>query len=339
MKVKNGKKGSLPVVFFKQLLIWLVIFTIVMIPGRLALEKIGATRIFSGSESLMKNVNTLVDPNSEFFQAFQDSKRVNILLLGINDELSDTIMLCSYDMENNHVDLISIPRDTYYDREDADSPATRKINSIYRNGRAVGTAKAVSDVLMGIPINYYAVISYDGIGNIVDAIGGVPMDIAFHMHYEDPTDDPPLYVDFPKGHVVLDSSNVQEFLRFRKGSPGYEGYPEGDIGRIKAQQEFMKSAFRESLGFGLPKVAKTVLKNVDSDLDLAMALKITAKAAGLTKDDIETYLTPGEAGTKDGASYWWPDEDGIKTMLEQIYSISDKADSTTGSATDNSSAN
>ena len=82
-------------------------------PGRLALEKIGETRIFSGTENLMKSMDTLVDTNSEFFQAFQDSKRVNILLLGINDELSDTIMLCSYDMENDHVDLISIPRDTY----------------------------------------------------------------------------------------------------------------------------------------------------------------------------------------------------------------------------------
>ena len=192
---------------------------------------------------------------------------------------------------------------------------------------------------MGIPINYYAVISYDGIGNIVDAIGGVPMDITFHMHYEDPTDDPPLYIDFPKGHVVLTSKNVQEFLRFRKGSPGYEGYPEGDIGRVKAQQEFMKSAFRESLGFGLPKVAKTVLENVDSDLDLAMALKITAKATGLTKDDIETYLTPGEAGTKNGASYWWPDKDGIKKMLEQIYSVGDKTDSSADAGTADNSAN
>ena len=326
-------------VFLKQFLIWLMIFTVVMIPGRLALGKIGETRIFSGTENLMKSMDTLVDTNSEFFQAFKDSKRVNILLLGINDELSDTIMLCSYDMENDHVDLISIPRDTYYDRPDADSPATRKINSIYRNGRAVGTAEAVSDLLMGIPINYYAVISYDGIGNIVDAIGGVPMDITFHMHYEDPTDDPPLYIDFPKGNVVLTSKNVQEFLRFRKGSPGYEGYPEGDIGRVKAQQEFMKSAFRESLGFGLPKVAKTVLENVDSDLDLAMALKITAKATGLTRDDIETYLTPGEAGTKNGASYWWPDKDGIKTMLEQIYSIGDKTDSSADTGTADNSAN
>lgn len=308
-------------VFVKQFLVWLLIFTAVMIPGRLALEKLGATRIFSGTENLMQEMNTLVDPDSGFFEAFQDSQRVNVLLLGINDELSDTIMLGSYDMESQHVDLISIPRDTYYDRDDANSPAERKINSIYRNETAVGTAEAVSDVLMGIPIHYYVVISYEGIGNIVDAIGGVPMTIDFHMHYEDPTDEPPLYIDFPKGEVVLDSSNVQEFLRFRKGSPGYEGYPEGDIGRVKAQQEFMKSAFKESLGFGLPKVAKTTLKNVDSDLDLAMALKITAKAAGLTGEDIETYLTPGESGTVDGASYWWPDEDGIEEMLKEIYSI------------------
>jgi polyisoprenyl-teichoic acid--peptidoglycan teichoic acid transferase len=172
-----------------------------------------------------------------------------------------------------------------------------------------------------MPIHYYVVVSYEGIGAIVDAIGGVPMNIPFHMFYKDPTDDPPLYIDIPEGPTIIDSSNVQEFLRFRKGSNGYSGYTEGDIGRVKMQQEFMKAAFRESLGFGLPKVAKTVLRNVESDLSLAMALKIAGRAVGLTEDDIETHLTPGASGTKNGASYWWVDEDGIETMLMDIYSI------------------
>jgi LCP family protein required for cell wall assembly len=307
--------------FIKQFILWFLIFTVIFVPAKYFFDRIGGIRVFQGNENLMKEMDTLVDPRSPFFEAFQDSQRVNILLLGVNDGLSDTIMLGSYDMKNQHVDVISIPRDTYYDRPEADSPAARKINAIYRNGTAVGTAEAVSDLLMGIPINYYAVVSYKGIGKIVDSIGGVPVEIPFHMYYKDPTDKPPLFIDIPEGPTIIDSSNVEEYLRFRKGSPGYPSYPEGDIGRVKAQQEFVKSAFKESLGFGLPKVAKTVLKNVDSDLNLSMAIKITAKAAGLSGENIETYLTPGEPGTKNGASYWWVDEESIEDMLMEIYSI------------------
>ncbi len=308
-------------VFIKQFLIWLAIFTVILTPVTYSLDKLGGVRVFQGTENLMDELDVIVDPQSPFFEAFRDSERVNILLLGVNDGLSDTIMLGSYDMKNQRVDVISIPRDTYYDRVEATSASTRKINAIYRNGTAVGTARAVSDILLGMPIHYYAVVSYDGIGKIVDSVGGVPMDIPFHMYYKDPTDEPPLYIDISEGSIIIDSSNVQEYLRFRKGSPGYPSYPDGDIGRVKAQQEFMKSAFREALGFSLPKTANTVIQNVDSDLTLSMAAKIVRKATGLTGEDIQTWLTPGDSGMKNGASYWWVDESAVEEMLMEIYSV------------------
>ncbi|HVI42049.1 MAG TPA: LCP family protein, partial [Anaerovoracaceae bacterium] len=117
----------------------------------------------------------LVDQNSPFFEAFKDKNRVNILLMGINDGMTDTLMLGSYDLDTKHVDVISIPRDTYYPREGADSPAEKKINCIYNVHKAVGTAEAVSDILMGMPINYYVVVDYDVIRKVVDSMGGVPM--------------------------------------------------------------------------------------------------------------------------------------------------------------------
>lgn len=310
--------------FLKLFFTWLLVFVVILTPAGYLLERLGGIRVFQGTENLMNDMDVLVDPNSPFFEAFRDSQRVNVLLLGVNGGLTDTIMLGSYDMKHQRVDVISIPRDTYYDRSEAQSAGAKKINAIYRNGGAVGTAEAVSDVLMGIPIHYYMVVSYEGIGRIVDSIGGVPMDIPFHMYYNDPTDDPPLHIDIPEGPTIIDSSNVKEFLRFRKGSKGYPGYTEGDIGRVKAQQEFIKSAFRESLGFGLPKVARTVMRNVDSDLTLSMAIAIAKKAVGLTGESIETYLTPGASGTRNGASYWWVDERAIEEMLMDIYSISDE---------------
>ncbi|HHX13830.1 MAG TPA: LCP family protein [Clostridiales bacterium] len=319
--------------FIKWFFIWLMIFMVVMIPGRMLFEKFGGIRIFSGEENLFEQMEPIVDPNSPFFETFNDSERVNVIVMGTHDELTDTIMLGSFDLKNQHVDIISIPRDTYFERPEANSPAARKINAVYRNGRAVGTATAVSQLLMGVPIHYYAVVTFDGVEKIVDSMGGVPMDIPFRMRYDDPTDKPPLRIDIPAGEQVLDGDHAVQFLRFRKSNSG-KGYPDGDIGRVKAQQKFIKSAFKESLGLGFPKVAKTVLDNVDSDLTAGMALKIAAKAVGLDASSIETYTVPGEARTKKGTSYWIPDSVGIETMLYEIYSYS-KEESEDGKMTQN----
>ena len=285
------------------------------------MEQLGSLRLFSGNENLMKQMDPLVAADSEFYDAFQDSQRINILLLGVNDGMTDTIMLGSYDIEHQHVDVISVPRDTYYKRPGIKNLASYKINSIYhaeRHGGAVGTAEAVSTILQGMPIHYYVVIEYDGVKKVVDAIGGVPMTIPFHMYYHDPTDEPPLSIDIPAGDTVITSDNVVEFLRFRKGDYGYKGYAEGDIGRIKTQQEFVKSAFKESLGFHFTKVVKTAMKAVDSDLNLSTALKLAAKAKDLEQSSIDSYIIPGEARTE-GLSFYFPDETQVRELVRGLY--------------------
>ena len=320
MKVLSATEYSkIMKIFIKTFLAGLLIFTIILVPIQWGLSLVGEKRVFAGEENLKEEMPYLVDPESPFFEAFKDKNRVNILLLGVNDGMTDTIMLGSYDLDEQHVDVISIPRDTYYPREGARSAAAKKINAIYSLDKAVGTATAVSDVLFGMPINYYVVIDYDVVKKVVNSMGGVPMNITFHMHYTDPYDKPPLKIDIPEGYQVLDGDKAVQFLRFRKGNGGYAGYPEGDIGRIKAQQEFVKSAFRQALGLSLPKVVATTLENVDSDLPLGVATKLATKAIRLDGEDMKTYLLPGESGTRDGLSYWFGNEDEIEKMLMEIY--------------------
>lgn len=320
----KNKSSSNTAVFFKHFILSFLILIVLCMPAQHMLNKVENTRIFSGEENLMEEMNTLVDPNSPFFDTFQDSERLNVLVLGLNDGMTDTIMLGSYDMKNQRVDVISIPRDTYYTRPGA-SGGSLKINSIYhssKNGGAVGTATAVSQVLMGIPIHYYVAIDYKGVGNIVDAIGGVPMNIPFHMKYNDPRDTPPLHIDIPAGQQTLNGDNAIEFLRFRHANSGsgYKSYPEGDIGRVKAQQEFIKSAIKQALGSNIPNTVKTVIDNVDSDLTVGTALKVATKAVGLDSVNIQTYMAEGSPKTIDGLSFWIVDDEKIGTMLNQIYS-------------------
>lgn len=308
--------------FFKIFTIAFVIFLLIGTPVHSLFHKAAEVQIFGESESnLMDELNTIVDPNSPFFQAFQDKQRVNVLLLGVNGGMTDTIMLASFDMKAKHVDLISVPRDTYYHRDGYNGAAEKKINAAYRK-EPLNTAKAVSDVLLGMPIHYYAVVEYDGVKKIVDAVGGVPIDVPFTMKYNDPYDKPPLRIYIEKGPQTLDGEHAVQFLRFRHANrnSGYKSYVEGDLGRVKAQQEFMKSAFRQYLNSDIIKTTKVIFENVDSDINLGIATKIATKALGMSPDNITTYMLPNTP-EPEPPYYVYPKDEEIAEMLNQIYSI------------------
>ena len=322
-EIRNGKadiRKNPMQSFLRTFLIAFIVFVILCTPGLAIFGKVADINPWGtdgNKVALEEQLPSIVNEDSPFFEAFKDKNRVNILLLGVNGNLTDTIMVASFDMDAKHVDLISVPRDTYYHREGYNSEGENKINAAYR-GNPVNTAKAVSEVLLGMPINYYAVIGYDGVENIVDAMGGVPMNIQKGgMHYKDPYDTPPLVIAIPEGEQVLDGKHAVQFLRYRKG------YLEGDIGRVKAHQEFMKSAFKQCIGFNLPKIAKTVFNNVESDITLGKATSLATNAIGISGNDIETYMLPSTP-LPDPPYYVIPDAQGTADMIKQIYSIEPK---------------
>ncbi|MBQ1215953.1 MAG: LCP family protein [Firmicutes bacterium] len=303
-------------------LTFLLAFT-VFLGGALLLN----SRMFSGNESLKGLAFNAKDEEME--EVFGTDNRVNVLLLGMNHKMADTIMVASFHTQEKTIDLISVPRDTYYERPDFKSSATQKINSIYNTEKENGMqklAKAVSDVLQGMPLHYYMAVDYEGVGNIVDAMGGVEFNVPFHMKYSDPTDNPPLYIDVEEGLQVLDGENVMEFLRFRKSNvPGYKGYPDGDEGRIRTQQAFMIAAFEQAMDGDLLKIAGAVFENVDSDFTWGTVAKLAAKAMNGGDIEVTTWKVPGEAymaSTKRDStrlSFYFPDEEQLTEMMDIIY--------------------
>jgi LCP family protein required for cell wall assembly len=261
---------------------------------------------------LEEDFDNLVPVSSPFYSAFSDTKRMNCLLLGVKSGLTDTIMLISFDTKAQHVDIVSIPRDTYYHRRGYNSAAENKINAAYRRD-PMNTATAVSEILLGVPINYYAVIEDEGVENIIDFIGGVPMDIEFNMVYSDPKDTPPLYINIPKGRQVLDGKDSVKFLRYRKG------YRDADLGRVKAQQEFMKSALSQALKSDLRKLMDEVRENIKSDMPLNKMLYLVQTVVGMSADSISTYVLPVKTAADD--PYVYPQTSLIEDMMREIYSL------------------
>ncbi|MDR1134597.1 MAG: LCP family protein [Clostridiales Family XIII bacterium] len=316
---KKSKRGGK---FMRTFIAGFIVLLIILVPVQFLVAGMLGKPVISESEVLTEEITIPQgDPEDPNYLMFRDSQRMNILLLGLNHGLTDTIMLGSYDMENQKVDVISIPRDTYFDRPEAKDGTQRKINAIYYKGGALGTAKAVSTVLMGMPIHYYVVVDYKAVEEVVDSINGVPVNIPFNMIYDDPYDKPvALHINFKKGEQVLMGADAVKFLRFRKNNRSVGGgYPEGDVGRITAQQEFMKAALKKSVGLNLPKVVDKIMQNVETDLKIGVAGKLAINAAKLDMGNITTYLTPGEAHTRDRLSYWFINEEEIEKMVKGIY--------------------
>ena len=266
---------------------------------------------------LEEDFDYFIPSSSPFYNAFKNQKRVNCLLLGVHSGLTDTIMLVSYSVDTQMIDVISVPRDTYYHRKGYIGEAEDKINAAYRKN-PLNSAIAVSNVLLGMPINYYIVIEDKGLKDIVDFIGGVPMNIEFHMRYEDPLDKPPLKIDIPAGQQTLDGAHAVQFLRYR------HGYKEGDLGRVKAQQEFMKSALKQALKTDLSKLITKIQENVVSDLPLNIMLYLAQKTIGMSGENIRTQTMPGRA-IPDPPYYVYPDTKKIEAMIREVYSMEARA--------------
>lgn len=242
---------------------------------------------------------------------FADSDRINILLLGTNQGLSDTIMVFSLDMGNKRLDQVSIPRDTYYPRAAYAGAAFQKINSIYSTEGPLAASKAASSVLGGIPIHYYAVVDTYGAIKIIDAMGGVDMYVPIDMQYTDV--DQNLYIDLRAGQQHLNGEQALWFLRFRSA------YPDADLGRISAQQEFLKSAFSQLGALNVPGVAMAVQREVETNMNITTALGYAGRMSGTSGWDFVTHKLPGTTGMQNGLSYFFHDAAGAKELMRAIY--------------------
>jgi len=268
------------------------------------------------------DIQVLMQGEGMFASEFASSKRINVLFLGSTDEgLSDTIMLVSFDPVSHSAAIISVPRDTYYPRQGYSAGSSyNKMNAVFHDGPEASVL-ALHDILQGIPINYYVVCDYAGVAKIIDSMDGVPFDVPIDMIYA--SEEQNLNIDLRAGYQILDGDKAVQFLRFRQGYVGQGEkitYPNGDIGRVEAQQAFVKAAIKRALGLKLPSVAKTVIENVDSDITLRALLYIAKNASGMDSESVETYILPGDNANIEGLSFWQPaDETTITNMLRSIY--------------------
>lgn len=245
-------------------------------------------------------------------------KRVNILIVGIANNLSDTIMLCSFSPEDNKLQMISIPRDTYYPRKGYNNTAQKKINAAYGGGGIEEVVKSVSD-LTDVPIHYYVKVDYNAVKSIVNAIGGIEVQIKNNMDYDDPTDN--LHIHFKKGETVSSGEDIIKVLRWRKNNKG-GGYKEGDLGRIKMQQEVVKLGVEKFLSGNIVlnflKLQKPLTENIKTNMSPEQMMYYIRKGKNLDIENVDIITVPGTTKSISGLSFFVVDKIKMQEALKDI---------------------
>ncbi|MCI8969977.1 MAG: transcriptional regulator [Oscillibacter sp.] len=212
---------------------------------------------------------------------------------------TDTMLLASYDVTNQKATVMSIPRDTM-----VNVPwDIKRINSVYNyyGQGEKGIQHLYKEIaqLVGFEPDFQVIVEWDAVGEIVDAIGGVYFDVPRDMNYEDPIQD--LYIHQEKGYRLLSGDDAMQVLRYRHDNRKNGvtlGYPEGDVGRIKTQQAFLKAMVEQVLQpKNMTKVGPLIEafnKNVETDMSFQNILWFgkAAVMGGLKTEDVNFVTMP-----------------------------------------------
>lgn len=261
---------------------------------------------------------------SPVLTAGEPKAKTNVLLVGVDKDgyRTDTMMVATYNVDTKQITVMQLPRDTYVPNN---GRRDKKLNSAYFTG--IDQLKKEVKLSYGMEIHKYVEVDIDAFKKLIDAIGGVEMDVPINMIYDDPTQD--LHIYLKKGLQVLDGEKAEQFVRFRKNNDG-SGYPRGDLQRMEAQQAFITATVKQIVsGDGLKninKLIKIALENVNTDMSFNEIYDYCSVVMA-SEQEIEFMEAPGVARMLSGGSYFIVDYGAAKEIAKtKFYSTEEILD-------------
>ena len=245
------------------------------------------------------------DPKAEEEHLLTAKDKATIMIMGVDQRAddvgrSDTLMVTMIDPKKNKAALLSVPRDT---RVKIKGHGYDKINAAYAYG-GHKLSESTVEGLLGVRIDHYIIINTHSFQRIIDALGGIDINVEKRMYYEDPWDDDGgLLIDLQPGKQHMDGKTAVTYVRYRD--------EEGDIGRIDRQQKFMKAVVEKltspAVVTRLPAVIKEVMDSIETDLSFRQLLEFAGTLKNAQKNGLKTDMVPGRPLYISGISYWIPD--------------------------------
>lgn len=293
---KNKKNKRKKKKTWKKVLI-VILLILIMIIGWFAY------RTYKNGGGLSGMLATVVghDENTK-----KNLKEIKVLVLGVStdldSELTDTIMVASYNPNTQKANLLSIPRDTFTGKYKNKATASQKINALYNiNKNPQKTLDAVNEIT-GLDIQYYVLVRTEALIKLVDAIGGVEFNVPIDMKYDDPTQD--LHIDLKAGVQKLNGDKAEQLLRWRHSN--YKNgvmttypseYGNDDFGRMRTQRDFIVETLKQTLKpgniFKIGEILEIAHKNVETNLELSYIKDYIPYAVEFNTENMTTATLPG----------------------------------------------
>jgi LCP family protein required for cell wall assembly len=298
-----------------------------------------ATRMISMAMGLEvdEEGNPIAGGIMDFFDSGSLPERINVLLLGSDEAFggeigrSDMIMIVSVHSETGAVSMVSVPRDTHVvmpterltilrenGRNTAASSGVMRINEItHHSGQKLGPSFIMMQLeeLLDIEIHYYVHVDLEGFRILVDQIGGIEFDVPRRMNYRDPYQN--LVIDLQPGLQRLTGSAAEGLVRYR-------GYGDGDLGRMRVQQDFLREAMRQIMDIDSimrnPLAYLSVfIDHMDTNFGLTDVPAHLPLLTALDMSDITTATLPGRGTSINGRYFHVLDEVEVEEIVAQIF--------------------
>jgi polyisoprenyl-teichoic acid--peptidoglycan teichoic acid transferase len=222
--------------------------------------------------------------------------KLNVLILGYQDDeaTTDTIMLMHLDVDRQAATLVSIPRDTWVP---VPGHGSTKINAAYAYGGAQMSAKVVSALMGGIPIDATIALQPEGAAKIVDAMGALTVNVDEDMDYDDNGGD--LHIHLKKGPQSLSGDQVLGYIRFRHDGTG-------DFGRVRRQQQVLK-VMMDQLSLPqnwikVPHILQVARKDVVTTLGDRQLAELLGAYRNVPDNNVRAFTLPSKIGWVGDAS-------------------------------------
>lgn len=293
-------------------------------------------------------LNQLLDPgsfgritnngpnNNTFVPATYNKDVLHLLVIGVDNEegrgygaglgMTDMILYLRYDLKNNELNMLQIPRDSYVG-EKYGTGGSGKINALLNNGpdrdAPINNLSAVFSEMFQLPVDNYIAIDMDGFKSIVNAVGMLRVYVPRDMSYQGSS--------LQQGWRWLDGDAAEFFVRNRHGA----GFERSDIDRLDNQRHFYSALFRRFLNLTPQDIVK-LLPVFDyycnTDIQVNDLLGIANAALNLKAENVMLCKVPGATGPEldptgsnrsmyfiDGYGRGTEEEPGLANLLNQYF--------------------
>jgi LCP family protein required for cell wall assembly len=249
-------------------------------------------------------------------RSFGDVK-LNLLILGFqaDEATTDTIMLAHLDAGRRIATLVSIPRDTWVN---VPPHGYMKVNAAYAYGGAHETGRVVASLLGGVPVDAIVAVQPEGAAAIVDAMGGLDVDVDEDMDYDDASGG--LHIHLRQGQQHLDGDQVAGYVRFRHDAAS----DFGRVGRQRRVLELMMDRVSQPQQWAkLPAIVALARRNVNTTLSNAQLVSLLAIYRNIPADDVRSFTLPSKAGWVGDASVVFADVRWAKAIGALLFARKD----------------